>query len=62
MTYNLNLWIRETEKKISCKRCKKETTEFAVTNHPKVIYTICWDCLIDLDVGGKDWKKYKKTT
>jgi len=50
------------EKKISCKRCKKETTEFAVTNYPKVVYTICWDCLIDLDVGGKDWKKYKKTT
>jgi len=35
-----------------CKRCKKDR-EMAKN------YTICWDCLIELDINKKDYKKYK---
>jgi hypothetical protein len=42
----------------NCKRCSKEIQHLAVT-HPKIEYTICWDCLIHLDINGKDWKKFK---
>ena len=45
----------------NCNRCNKENFEPAVTNYPKVVYTICWDCLMDLDINHKNWKKYKKS-
>ena len=35
-----------------CKRYKKDR-ETAKN------YTICWDCLIELDINKKDYKKYK---
>ena len=36
-----------------CKRCKKDDREIAKG------YTICWDCLIELDINHKNYQKYK---
>ena len=43
---------------INCKQCNKEVQHLASTrlNH----YTICWDCLIELDINEKNFKKYEK--
>ncbi len=46
--------------KKKCERCKKKFQHLAVTNHPKTSYTICFDCLIELDINHKDYKKYEK--
>jgi hypothetical protein len=39
---------------IKCKRCKKKTVDIVKD------YTICFDCLIELDINHKNYKKYKK--
>ena len=36
-----------------CKRCKEEKDRAKD-------YTICWDCLIELDINNKNYQKYKK--
>ena len=41
-----------------CKRCKKNTQNLAVTFSAQ--YTICWDCLIELDINRKNFEKYEK--
>ena len=41
-----------------CKRCEKETEDMGKTYN--ATYTICWDCLIYLDINHKNYKKYKK--
>jgi len=40
-----------------CKRCKKE---FKFSDMPKG-YSICFDCLIHLDINHKDFSKYLLT-
>jgi len=40
-----------------CKHCKKR---FKFTDMPKG-YTICFDCLIELDLNHKDYEKYLLT-
>ena len=51
-----------TDKEISspnstpCKRCGEEK-ELACTRETS--YTICWDCLIYLDINHKDYKQYE---
>jgi hypothetical protein len=49
-------------KKLTCKLCNKKSQHLAVTNHPRTLYTICWSCLIELDINHKNFKKYKKNT
>jgi transcription elongation factor Elf1 len=50
-------------KKLTCKRCGKKVQHLATTGrNPKELYTICWDCLIELDINHKNFKKYKKNT
>jgi len=44
---------------VKCKRCKKETEDMARVRNES--YIICWDCLIELDINHKDYKKYLKT-
>ena len=43
---------------MTCKCCSKEVQHLASTrlNH----YTICWDCIIELDINGKNLDKYKE--
>ena len=49
-------------KKLTCTRCNKKVQHLATTGrNPKELYTICWDCLIELDINHKNFKKYKKT-
>ena len=49
-------------KKFTCTRCNKKVQHLATTGRqPKELYTICWDCLIELDINHKNFKKYKKT-
>jgi len=43
-----------------CKRCKKKVEHLALTQYPKTLYTICFDCLIELDINHKDYSKYEK--
>jgi len=43
-----------------CERCDKEVQHLAVTNHPKKLYTICFDCLIELDNDHQDYEKFVK--
>ena len=40
---------------MKCKCCKKEKDRAKD-------YTICWDCLIELDINHKNYKKYDKRT
>ena len=48
-------------KKLTCTRCNKKVQHLATTGrNPKELYTICWDCLIELDINHKNFKKYKK--
>ncbi len=50
-------------KKLTCTRCSKKVQHLATTGRqPKELYTICWDCLIELDINHKNFKKYKKST
>ena len=44
--------IEKLEKVEMCKRCKKDK------NIAKD-YTICWGCLIELDINHKNYKIYK---
>ena len=37
---------------LMCNRCKKDK-DIAKG------YTICWNCLIELDINHKDYKRYK---
>ena len=39
---------------IKCKRCKKENVDITKD------YTICFDCLVGLDINHKDYERYKK--
>ena len=39
-----------------CKRCGEEK-DLACTRETS--YTICWDCLIYLDINHKDYKQYE---
>ena len=48
----MNKHIEKLEKVEMCKYCKKDK-EIAKG------YTICWDCLIELDINLKDYKRYK---
>ena len=36
-----------------CKHCKKKKDIYKG-------YVICFDCLVELDINHKDYKKYKK--
>ena len=46
-------------KKLTCDVIKSSTFS-ATGRNPKELYTICWDCLIELDINHKNFKKYKK--
>jgi len=37
-----------------CERCKRKPIDIAKG------YTICFNCLIELDINHKNYKKYKK--
>jgi DNA-directed RNA polymerase subunit RPC12/RpoP len=43
-----------------CTRCKKKVQHLAVTQYPQTLYTICFDCLIELDINHRDYSKYEK--
>jgi hypothetical protein len=43
-----------------CERCSKRVQHLAVTQHPTTLYTICFDCLIDMDINHQDYKKFVK--
>ena len=45
----------------TCKLCKKKVQHLAMSNYPKVLYSICYDCFIDLDINHKNYKKYAIT-
>ena len=51
----------KTMKKLTCTRCNKKVQHLATTGrNPKELYTICWDCLIELDIITKTLKNKKK--
>ena len=41
---------------ILCRRCGKEK-DLACTRETS--YTVCWDCLIYLDINHKEYKQYE---
>ena len=43
---------------IKCKRCGEDVQNLAVTRITQ--YTICWDCVIEVDINGKKLDKYEK--
>ena len=46
-------------KKLTCTRCNKKVQHLATTGRqPKELYTICWDCLIELDINHKNFNKW----
>ena len=49
-----------TENKVKCSRRGKMVQHLAITQYPKTLYTICFDCLIELDINHKDYSKYEK--
>jgi len=42
-----------------CKLCKDKYQHLACDNRNKINYTICWNCLIELDLNHKDITKYE---